>query len=238
MKKSFVTVLAIALFAFVNLAQAQTVDDVLKKHFKAVGQEKIVAIKTYEVKAKLSQMGQEMPMDMIIKKPHKFIVKMNMQGQEMIQAYDGEKGWMIAPWISAEPQELSGDQLKQAMEQTNLEGELYNYKEKGSTAELVGKVNLDGKEAYKIKLVTSDDNEKEYFIDGKSYFVSKMKAKVSAQGQSIEVEQVMSEYKDYGGMFFATKIETKSPMGSAFILMDEINLNKEFDDSIFKQPAK
>jgi len=90
-------------------------------------------------------MGQELPMEMKMKRPNKFRVEMEMMGQKMVQAYDGEKGWMIAPWLSPDPQALEGDQLKQAMEQTDFEGELYNYKQKGSTVDFVGKVNADGK---------------------------------------------------------------------------------------------
>jgi hypothetical protein len=36
----------------------------------------------------------------------------------------------------------------------------------------------------------------------------------------------------------AMKIESKSPMGSAIITMEEIKFNEKFDDAIFKQPAK
>lgn len=233
MRKSIFTTLAIIIAAFFSLAQAQTIDDILAKHFKAVGQDNLITAKSFSVKAKLSQMGMEMPMEMKIKKTGQFLITVTMQGEKMIQAFDGEKGWMIAPWISAEPVELNGEQLKQAQDQTNLEGELYNYKEKGSTADFAGKVNLDGKEAYRIKLTTSDGNTKDYFIDAQTYYITKVTAQVSAQGQTLDVEQIMSDYKTIDGITMAMKIETKSPMGSGFIIMEEIKYNENFDDSIF-----
>jgi outer membrane lipoprotein-sorting protein len=115
MKKITLSVLVLFCASFLNTASAQTLDEILNKHFKAVGQEKLVAVETFLIKAKLSQMGMEFPMEMKIKKPNKFRVEMEMQGQKIIQAYDGSKGWMIAPMLSPEPQELAGDQLKQAM---------------------------------------------------------------------------------------------------------------------------
>lgn len=167
-----------------------------------------------------------------------FLVSIEMQGQKMIQAFDGQKGWMIAPWVGPDPQELAGDQLAQAKQQVNMEGELYNYEKKGSTAELMGKVNVDGKEAYRIKLSSSDGNSKDYFIDAQTYYVSKVKTKVSAQGQTVDVEQIMSDNKTIDGITMPMKIESKSPMGTALILMEEIKFNENFDDAIFKQPAK
>lgn len=238
MKKLLITVVATLLIAFVNVVQAQTLSEVLDKHFKATGQEKLIAVQSYYIKAKVSQMGMDMPMEMKIKKPDLFIMTVDVQGQKMIQAFDGEKGWMVAPWVSADPQELAGEQLDQAKQQVNMEGELYNYDKKGSTAELMGKVNVDGKDLYRIKLTTADGNAKDYFIDAETYYLSKVKAKVSAQGQTVDVEQIMSEAKTIDGITMPMKIESKSPMGTAIILMEEVRFNEKFDDAIFKQPAK
>lgn len=237
MKKVFITVIAMV-FAMVNVSQAQSLNDVLDKHFKAVGQEKLLAVQSFYIKAKVSQMGMEMPMEMKIKKPDMFMVSIEMQGQKMVQAFDGQKGWMIAPWVSADPQELSGDQLAQAKGQADMEGELYNYEKKGSTAEMMGKVNVDGKELFRIKLTDKNGNLKDYFIDANTYLVSKVKSKVSAQGQTVDVEQIMTDNKTIDGITMAMKIETKSPMGSALILMEEVKFNEKFDDAIFKQPTK
>lgn len=238
MKNSVIAVVAVIVIAFANVAQAQSVNEVLEKHFKAVGQEKLVAINSFYIKAKVSQMGMELPMEMKIKKPDMFITNIDIQGQKMVQAFDGENGWMIIPMMSPDPQVLAGDQLAQASEQANMEGELYNYEKKGSTAEMAGKVNVEGKDMYRIKLTDKNGNLKDYFIDANTYLVSRVKAKVSAQGQTVDVEQIMGDYKTIDGITIAMKIESKSPMGTAVITMEEVKFNEKFDDAIFKQPAK
>lgn len=219
-----------------NVAYTQNLDDVLAKHFETVGQEKLLEKQTYSVKATIQQMGMELPMVMKMKRPNKFRMEMEMQGQKMIQAYDGEKGWMIAPWISQEPQDLSGAELDQAMEQANIDGELYNYKEKGTTATLLGKVNVDGSPMFNIKLTDKKGNVKNYFIDAESYLVKRVKAKVNTQGQEVEVEQNMSDYKNIDGILMPMKIESKMPMGTANILFESIVFGENFDDSIFAKP--
>ncbi len=238
MRKSVIAIVAAIVFAFANLVNAQSVDDVLEKHFKATGQEKLVAVHSFFIKANVSQMGMELPMEMRIKKPDMFIINFEVQGQKMVQAYDGEKGWMIIPMMSPEPQELTGDQLAQAKEQVNMEGELYNYEKKGSTAEMAGKVNIEGKDMFRIKLTDKEGNTKDYFIDANTYLISKVKSKVSAQGQTVDIEQIMSDYKTVDGITMAMKIESKSPMGTAVINIEEIKFNEKFDDAIFRQPAK
>jgi outer membrane lipoprotein-sorting protein len=238
MKKLFVITLSLLFVAVINIAQAQSLDEVLAKHFKAIGQEKLVAAQTFYMKATISQMGMELPMEMRMERPNKFIVETEMQGQKMIQAFDGEKGWMIAPWVSTDPQKLEGEQLKQAMSQADFEGELYNYEKKGHTVDLVGKVYADGIEAYKIKLTTEDGSVKSYFIDAGTNLIFKVKAKVSAMGQEVEVEQKMSEYKDFNGVFMPTKMESLTAMGNVSITIEEFKINQKFDDAIFTQPVK
>lgn len=236
MKKTFLTLLAVLFIVLTGQVNAQNLDEVLDKHFKAVGQEKLMEQQSYTVKAKVQQMGMELPMEMKIKRPNKFRMEMEMQGQKMIQAYDGEKGWMIAPWISAEPQDLSGPELEQAMDQADIDGELYNYKEKGTTATLLGKVNVDGSPMFNIKLTGKDGNVKNYFIDAESFLIRKVKAKVNAQGQEVEVEQTLSEYKNYDGILVPMKIESKMPMGTANVIFESYVFGEKFDESIFTKP--
>jgi outer membrane lipoprotein-sorting protein len=225
------------LIAFIG-THAQSLDKVLEKHYEATGHSKMADVKTYIIKAKMSMMGMEMPMDMIIKKPNKFKIEIDMMGQKTIQAYDGEKGWMINPMMGEGAQALEGDQLNQAMEQADMEGELFDFEKKGHSAELVGKVNSDGAEAYRIKFTGKDGNVKNYFIDAKTYLIIKVKAKVEAQGQSMDIESKMVEYQNIDGIQMPKKIEVVLPMGTQTIIMEEIKFNEKIDDSIFAKPAE
>ena len=56
-------------------------------------------------------------------------------------------------------------------------------------------------------------------------------------GQTVEVEQRMMDYKDISGMKMAMKIESDSPMGTATIIMEDVKVNVDIDDSIFARPG-
>lgn len=218
--------------------QSQTLEEVLDKHFKAVGQDEMVEKDAYMISARINQMGMDLPMVMKVKRPDKFRVEMEMQGQKMIQVYNGKEGWLLAPWLSSEPQVLEGAQLEQAMEQTDINGELYNYREKGSSADLIGKVMVDDNEVYRIKLTTKNGDVKNYYLDADTYLVDRVKGKVKAQGQEVEVQQNMSDYKQVDGIMVAHRIESSSPMGTANIIIEKVDFNPEFADDIFNKPGK
>jgi len=164
-------------------------------------------------------------------------MEMDMMGQKMIQVYNGEKGWVMAPWISSEPQELAGAELDQAMAQADIDGELYHYKEKGHQVELAGKENIDGIDMYNLKLTDKNGNIKNYYIDADKYLISQVKATAVSMGQEVTVTQKMEGYKDFDGIKIATKIISKTPMGDAEILMEDIKLGTDIDDSIFEKPS-
>ncbi len=231
MKRTFILT-TLMLIAFIGV-QAQSLEKILEKHYDATGVEKMADVKTFNIKAKMSMMGMEMPMTMKIKKPNKFRVDVEMMGQKTTAAFDGQKGWMVNPAMGSGVKELSGDELKQQMSQTDMEGELYNYAKKGSTAEYLGKEG----DSHKIKLTLKDGTYKTYFIDASSYLISKVKAKVEAMGQQMDVETKFTEYQDIDGMKMPKKIEASMPMGTMTTTMDEIKLNEKIDDSVFAKPA-
>ena len=223
---------ALMLIAFVGV-QAQSLEKVLEKHYAASGVEKMADIKSFDINAKMSMMGMDMPMSIKIKNPGKFRIEMEMMGQKTISAFDGDKGWAINPMLGSGVKDLEGDQLKQAMSQADMEGELYNYAKKGHTAELLGKEN----DAYKVKFTAKDGTVKTYFINSNSYLVDKVTAKVEAMGQSMDIETKIVEYQKINGIQMAKRIEVETPMGTQAIIMDEIKINEKIDDSIFAKPS-
>ena len=58
--------------------------------------------------------GMELDFEIYTQRPEKFRLEVDIQGAKMIQAFDGEKGWFVAPWTgSLDPIEISGYSLNQ-----------------------------------------------------------------------------------------------------------------------------
>ncbi len=238
MKKLFL--LFSVVFLSVSFLQAQTVDEVLAKYFKASGTENLARKKTIVMKGNMSQMDMKLPMVMKVKRPNRFRMEMEIQGQKMVTAFDGEHGWMIAPWISQDPQDLAGQQLEQAKEQADMEGELYHYKEKGHKATYMGKEEMEGSEVYKIKLDKKNGDVQYYYIDTDVNLPVKVTSVSKQGGNEVKVDSYMSNYKTIDGVTIPMSIENKvaGTGQTQQIEIESILFDQDLPDSIFVKPAK
>src|SRR5512133_1927946 len=94
MKKSL-TILACILF--VASLNAQSLEEIISKHSAVNKYYKLATTKTIKISAKMSMMEMEIPMEMWMKNPDKIKSVTNINGQEIISAYDGTKGYTINP---------------------------------------------------------------------------------------------------------------------------------------------
>lgn len=140
-------------FAAISIISAQNLEEILENHFDAIGQENISKVKTLKATGKAVTMGMESPFIMMNKRPGLLKLSIEFQGSQIIQAYDGETVWMINPMMgSAEPIKITGDQALGLIESSDMDGQLYNYKGKGHQLKLVGTEEVNGEEAYVLKL--------------------------------------------------------------------------------------
>ena len=238
MKKLLSITFAIFIAAFFTVVNGQDLSEILDQHFSVVGQEKLAEVKTITVYGKIIQMDTEFSFVQKMKNPNKFRMEANIQGQQMIQAFDGENGWLIAPWIGPDPQDLAGVQLKQTKEQANIEGDLYNWEEKGHQAEYMGTEDMEGTEVYKIKLTKKEGDEIFYFIDSESYVILKETRKMTVQGNEMEIESFPSNYEMINGIAFPMSIKTNTMGQVTEILFDSVKIDLEMNDSIFVRPVQ
>ena len=91
-------------------ASAQTVDDLIKKNIDARGGlEKLRALKSMRVTARIHSEGMNIPLVIQIKRPGLLRADATVQGVGMSRIYDGETAWETNDRRrSSEPEKLSG----------------------------------------------------------------------------------------------------------------------------------
>jgi len=221
-------------------ASAQTVDDVIKKSLDAQGGvEKLKALKSIKITAKILQMGQEIPIIIQQKRPGRVRVDVTFQGKTQTTAYDGETGWKTNPFQgSPDPEKAAGDELKELQEQADMDGPLVDYKAKGHTVELVGKEDMEGTPVYKLKLTLKNGDVRNIYIDAASSLTLKVSLKRKTPGGEIEADQFVGNYKKVNGLMLAFSIETKINGQTANqIAFDKVEMDVPIEDSVFKMPA-
>lgn len=238
--KNITALLAVLLLVCGNLVQSQSLDDILKEHFTAMGQDKIIKVNSQKLTGKMIQTGIEIPFIQMAKRPDKVRVEGTFQALTFIQNYNGKEGWNLNPFAGVtDPQPMSEDELKSMRYQSDMDGMLWNWKEKGNTVTFEGKEDMEGTSCFKIKLVTKEGDSFTYYIDSDSYVLIRSNTKIKVMGNETEADTYYSNYMQVEGMAVPAKIETKMNGQLAMtIVIDKVDLNPELTDSLFNKPIK
>lgn len=240
--KKFITAVfgMIILIISSGMAQEMNLDAVLAKYYQAAGIEKVKDWKTLTMSAKSMAGGMEVPLTITMKRPGKMKVVVELQGNKMLQVVDGETGWTVIPWSgSSDPQDITADQLKALKDQTEFEGPLYNWKDKGHKVELIGKEDMDGTQVYKIKVTRANGNIETYFLDADSFLPIKIASVTKMQGNDVESESLPGNYQEVNGVMLPFSIESKSKGQTiSNLVIDSYQVNNDVDDNIFLKPKK
>lgn len=234
MKKLFLVLLA---FAFVA-AQAQTADDIIKKHSNAMGGlDNFNKIKTAKLTGTVSAQGNEFPITVQIVNGKAMRADVDVMGQAVVNSYKDGTGWKINPYAGAPTAtDASGDELIEFKNQSFLASQLMDYKARGYKAELGGQEDVDGKKAYKIKLITEGNKTDTYYVDSATYMVVRFVGTRNLMGQDMELESDFNDIKEINGLKFSTSRTVKSG-GQTIqeVHFDKIELDVPVDDKIFNK---
>jgi len=240
MKSKLFAIIALIIFVSGPFALSQTADQVLKQHFEVIGQEKVLKMKTATMTGRILQGGQEFTFTMYQQRPMNFRMDITVQGQNITQAFDGENGWMVNPMMgTTDPQDMTPDMVKEMKKQADMDGQLWDYKSKGSTLEYLGKEDMEGSAVHKLKLTDKEGDITNYFLDAETYILLKTISVNLVQGVEVESEQSYGNYQLIDGMAIPFSISTGSNgqvMGE--IALDNVEFNKDIEDGFFKKPVK
>lgn len=226
-------------------AAAQTLDEVLAKNFAARGgKEKIQAVQSARITGKmLVGPGMEAPVVMEWKAPNRVRVEFVVQGQTGVQAYDGTTAWMHMPFMGkAEPEQMPAEAARDMEQQADFAGPLFDYAAKGHQVELVGKADVEGTEAYQLRVTLKNGDVIHEYIDAESFLTIKTEGKSKRGDQEIETETAIANYREVDGLVLPHSMETKmknAPAGmpGQSITIDKYELGVEIDDGRFAMPA-
>jgi outer membrane lipoprotein-sorting protein len=231
-------------FLFTAAAQESgpSVDDIVNKSIDARGgSDKIKAIQSVKMTGKLVMGGGQMeaPMTLQMKRPSSMRMDMEFQGQSVVQSYDGTTVWTINPFTGgADAQKMTGDEADDVIDNSDMEGTLVGYKEKGHKIALLGKEDLAGKPAYKLKVDKKNGKTETIYVDAATFMEVKTVAMRKMMGSDMEMETFVSDFKPVAGVLMPHVIDSKSGGNSLMTLnIDKIEANVAIDDAVFKMPV-
>jgi hypothetical protein len=219
-----IVVLFIATFA----VKAQTVEEVVNKHIDAIGGAAALdKIESVVKEGSLNANGYDVALTLTQLKDKGYRMDISVMGMSAYQIITPKEGWSFMPFNGeTEPRSLSEAELKDGQDQLDVHSVLYNYAKKGHKVELTGSEKAEGRDCFKLNVVTASGKNRTYFIDKATYLL----VKGVSMNKDKEEEFIFSNYKPIEGVQFAHTIVR--PQGELNI--SKITVNSKIDESIFK----
>lgn len=216
-----------------------TVDEIIEAYLENIGgKDNWKALTSMRMEGKMAQMGMEFPGVVMQVPPNKQRIEVNIQGQQMIQAYDGETAWWINPFMGGTDAQPMPAEMASEFTKEKFEDDFIDYAEKGHKVELLGEVEVDGVMTYEVKLTQKDGTEEFHYFDPE-YMVPIMQKSIISEGQmkGQAVEVYMSDYEEHNGLMIPMYIESKLGGATQFSMtITKVELNPELDETLFAYP--
>jgi outer membrane lipoprotein-sorting protein len=227
---------------FISGMFAQTPDELVNKYIEARGGlQKIKSVSSMRMTGSMSMASLEVPITMLMKRPNSVRMEFTVKGSTGIRAFDGTTGWTLMPFLGTPgPVALTGTELRDLQDQADIDGALVDFKAKGNKLELAGKENVQGADAYKLKVTRSSGAVEWIYLDATTYLDIKEDATHTIQGTEREVETFISDYRNVDGLKFPFAVQSgvkDAPDQQQKLTIDKVEINVPLEPALFHMPA-
>jgi len=223
-------------------AFGQTAEELVAKNLQAKGGvDKIKAIKSVRMIGNFDAGGFKATIAEYSKRPDMVREMFTVQGMTQVQAYDGSNGWQISPFGGRKDPELLGeDDVRGLSEDADFDGPLVDAQAKGNKIEYLGHDQVDGDDAYKLKVTLKNGDIFYYYLDPDTYIEIQVEKQQFIRGSVRESITMLGSYKPVNGVMYPFFIESgpkNNPDQRGKITVTKIETNVPIEDSEFKMPA-
>src|SRR2546430_926950 len=221
---------------------AQSVDSLIAKYVQASGgMARIQALQTLRRTGKFTGNGGfEAVVVYENKRPNSVREEFSIQGMMGINAYDGKNGWKIEPWQGKrDPESLGEEEMHRILDDADFDGPLVNYQTKGNKVEYQGVEQIEGSDAYKLKVTRPNGDVSFYYLDTEYYVPIRINTQRMIRGAPQELETSLGDYKQVAGVYLPFSLETglRGSQDRSKITYDKIEANVPLDDQRFIRPG-
>ncbi len=223
-----------ALLAMSLILNAQSLEEIVRNYTEANKFNQIASRKSVRITARMSMMGMETPMEIWMKNPNKVKTVMSMGGQDIIQSFDGEKGYSVNPMTgSSQPVEMSPEEIKQLLG-NNLFDNMIDKFLKNGQLELAGEDAVRGSPAIKIQATYEPGTTGYLYIDRESWHLVKQTMNLNQGGMQATVETYPSDYREISGIVLPMKMTTAVSGMEMIVTFTNVEVDVPMDDSVFR----
>jgi len=212
--------------------------EVVDRYVEAIGGEKAIrAVAGQHVTAvfQVPAQGISADMDLYSAPPNKMLIKIEIPAMGSVSTgFDGEVAWSINPMTG--PMVLEGRELDQTRQQADYLA-LLHPDHLIASLETAEKVDFQGQTCYKVKVVTTWEEEYFEYFDVESGLMVGVERTQSSSMGDIPITSIVSDYKEFDGLLVPTK-NVQQMMGmEQIITVSEIE-NIDPDPAMFELPPE
>ncbi len=235
--------MAVALLAAQDAPGLPGVDEVLARNLASRGgHERLARVSTMRLTGRMTiAPGREAPVTIEMKRPDKVRLEFRVQGMTGVQGFDGEVAWLVPPYRGRdEAERLPEDETAAVRLQSDFDGPLVGWKEKGLDVKLVGQETLAGESAWRLAIAFPDGSSKDIWLDGERCLERKSESRRSVAGETIVGESLVSDYREVEGLVLAHAFENgpKGAQERQKLVITQVELNPPLDDARFAMPRR
>ena len=200
-------------------------------------------VKTLSMSGKLDAGGRQkvqLPFVLEMERNRKTRLELQFNGQTAVQVYDGTNGWKLRPFLNRNDVEpYTPEELKAASTQAELDGPLVDYAAKGTKVELEGVQQVEGHDAFNLKLTLKNGEVQHIWVDAQSFLDVKVEGTPRhLDGRFHPVATFLRDYRSVNGLMIPYVNETavEGVRQTEKILVEKVIVNPQLEDSHFSKP--
>ncbi len=225
-------------------AQAYTAEELAQKNVEARGgAEKLHAIQSLRLSGRLRVNGGTLELKLVQtnKRPQFARSEASLQGMNFVDAYDGAEGWRIDPSQGRkDPERMSADDARlMAEDALDFDGRLIDWQEKGYALEYLGTEDVDGTQAYKLKLTRKNGDLDYVYLDPDQFLEIRDVADRVVHGVHQVTQTDYGDYEPVAGAYYPMAL-VSGPKGSSDtqqLQFEKAEPNVVVDEAFFRFPA-
>jgi hypothetical protein len=248
-RRTIAACVPLVLLGLAQSASAQTADDLVAKNLAARGgADALAAIHTVvsrgelrfpgdfklsykETRARLGGSGDNCAVR----------IDAALEGLTVIQAYDGTTAWRVNPFEGRKDAERMGaDETRELADEGSIDGALLAARAKGSQVDYLGREDIDGTDAYKLRVTQPDGTVFTYYLDPDAYLEIKILERRTIRGSEKETETDLGDYEKVDGVYFPFSISSgpKDSTDKQIITISSADANVPAGPDAFAMPAQ
>lgn len=229
-------VVAVSLWAgLCASATGQSVDELIARNLEAKGGlARMRAIQTMKQTRRMNLQGMDSPVTVFAKRPNMVRQEIAMGGRLIVMAYDGVTPWILNPHSGSDSAiQVMGPQADSIRQDSDFDGPLVDYREKGTTIELVGTEALGMGKVHHLKVTSRRGLVQHYYLDT----ATALEVKLVTETDTGTIEQELTDYREVEGIKIPFIIRTMANgVKQGEIRVEKVEFNVKVDDAIFRMP--